>query len=80
MKQIELVTVDDAVSVFNNWHQDILLIVDEMINKAQERGIDEYVFKDVWDTIQNSPFTSNHFINTQTMYDNIENIESIIND
>ena len=80
MKQIQLETVDDAVSVFNNWHQDTLLIINDLIDKAQDSGIDEYVFKDIWDVIQNSPFKSNHFINLHTMYDNVEIIESIIND
>lgn len=80
MKQIELVTVDDAVSVFNNWHQDILLIVDEMIRAAQEANTNSYYLETVHTLLADSPFTSNHFINTQTMYDNIEIIESIIND
>ena len=80
MKQIQLETVDDAVSVFNNWHQDILMIIQDMLECTIENGETEQVINDVYALLYASPFKSNHFINTQTMYENIEIIESIIND
>lgn len=80
MKQIQLETVDDAVSVFNNWHQDILMIIQDMSESTIENGETEEVINAVFNLLDASPFKSNHFINTQTMYENIEIIESIIND
>lgn len=80
MKQIQLETVDDAVSVFNNWHQDILMIMDDMVAASQDAHVTSYHIETMRTLVSDSPFTSNHFINTQTMYDNIEIIESIIND
>ena len=80
MKQIQLETVDDAVSVFNNWHQDILMIIQDMSEYAIEHEETAEVIDVVYDLLNASPFKSNHFINTQTMYENIETIESIIND
>lgn len=79
MKQIQLETVDDAVSVFNNWHQDILMIIEDVLSCSVD---DEAmtVIDQILEIVQASPFNSNHFINTQTMYENIEIIESIIND
>ena len=80
MKQIQLETLDDAVSVFNNWHQDILMIIQDMLECTIENGETEQVINDIYNLLNASPFKSNHFINTQTMYENIEIIESIIND
>ena len=79
MKQIQLETVDDAVSVFNNWHQDVLMIIEDVLSCSVD---DEAmtVIDQILEVVQASPFKSNHFINTQTMYENIEIIESIIND
>ena len=80
MKQIQLETLDDAISVFNNWHQDILMIIQDMSECTIENGETEGVINDIYNLLHSSPFKSNHFINTQTMYENIEIIESIIND
>ena len=80
MKQIQLETVDDAVSVFNNWHQDILMIIQDMSEYAIEHEETAEAINVVYELLNASPFKSNHFINTQTMYENIEIIESIIND
>ena len=80
MKQIQLETVDDAVSVFNNWHQDILMIIQDMTECTVEHEETSEVINTVYALLQDSPFKSNHFINLDTMYDNIEIIESIIND
>lgn len=80
MKQIQLETVDDAVSVFNNWHQDILMIIQDMTECTIENEETTEVINAVFNLLEASPFKSNHFINTQTMYDNVEIIESIIND
>lgn len=80
MKQIQLETVDDAVSVFNNWHQDILMIIKDMTECTVEHEETSEVINAVYALLYSSPFKSNHFINTQTMHDNIEIIESIIND
>lgn len=80
MKQIQLETVDDAVSVFNNWHQDILMIIQDMVEGTIEHEETAEVINAVFNLLEASPFKSNHFINTQTMYENIEIIESIIND
>lgn len=80
MKQIQLETVDDAVSVFNNWHQDILMIIQDMTESTIEHEETAEVINAVFNLLDASPFKSNHFINTQTMYENIEIIESIIND
>lgn len=80
MKQIQLETVDDAVSVFNNWHQDILMIIQDMTECTIENEETTEVINAVFNLLEASPFKSNHFINTQTMYENIEIIESIIND
>lgn len=80
MKQIQLETVDDAVSVFNNWHQDILMIIQDMTECSVEHQETTEAINTVYALLQDSPFKSNHFINLDTMYDNIEIIESIIND
>ena len=80
MKEIQLETLDDAVSVFNNWHQDILMIVKNMTESTIEHEETSEVINAVYALLHASPFKSNHFINTQTMYENIEIIESIIND
>lgn len=80
MKQIQLETLDDAVSVFNNWHQDILMIIQDMTECTIEHEETTEVINAVFNLLEASPFKSNHFINTQTMYENIEIIESIIND
>lgn len=80
MKQIQLETVDDAVSVFNNWHQDILMIIKDIFESTIEPEETAEVINHVYNLLDASPFKSNHFINTQTMYENIEIIESIIND
>ena len=80
MKQIQLETVDDAVSVFNNWHQDILMIIQDMTECTIEHEETSEVINAVYNLLYDSPFKSNHFINTQTMHENIEIIESIIND
>lgn len=80
MKQIQLETVDDAVSVFNNWHQDILMIIQDMVECTVEHEETDEVINAVYALLHASPFKSNHFINTQTMYENTEIIESIIND
>ena len=80
MKQIQLETVDDAVSVFNNWHQDILMIIQDMTECTIEHEETFEVINAVYALLHASPFKSSHFINTQTMYENIEIIERIIND
>lgn len=80
MKQIQLETVDDAVSVFNNWHQDILMIIQDMSECTMENEETAEAINTIYTLLDASPFKSNHFINTQTMYENIEIIESIIND
>lgn len=80
MKQIQLETLDDAVSVFNNWHQDVLMIVQDMTESTVMHQETSEVINAVYALLLDSPFTSNHFINIQTMHDNIEIIESIIND
>lgn len=80
MKQIQLETLDDAISVFNNWHQDILMIIQDMAECTTEHQETSEVINAVYDLLNASPFKSDHFINTQTMYENIEIIESIIND
>lgn len=80
MKQIQLETLDDAISVFNNWHQDVLMIIQDMNECAVMHEETAEVIKAVYALLADSPYTSNHFINKQTMYSNIEIIESIIND
>lgn len=80
MKQIQLETVDDAISVFNNWHQDILMIMDGMVASSQDAHVTPYHIETMRTLVRDSPFTSNHFINTQVMYENIEIIERMIND
>ena len=80
MKQIQLETLDDAVSVFNNWHQDILMIIQDLTECTVEHHETTEVINTVYALLKDSPFKSNHFINLDTMYDNIEIIESIIND
>ena len=80
MKQIQLETVDDAVSVFNNWHQDVLMILQEMCERTVEHQETSKAVKSIQSLLRDSPFKSVHYINLDTMYENIEIIESIIND
>lgn len=80
MKQIQLETLDDAISVFNNWHQDVLMIIEDMAECAVAHEETSEVIKAVYALLADSPYTSSHFINKETMYNNIEIIESIIND
>lgn len=80
MKQIQLETVDDAISVFNNWHQDVLMIIDDNIDFNEGDPIAISIISSLRDLVSDSPFKSEHFINTDTMYLNAEIIESIIND
>lgn len=80
MKQIQLETLDDAISVFNNWHQDVLMIIDDNMKFHGDDISAIIIISALRNLVSDSPFTSEHFINKETMYLNAEAIENIIND
>ncbi len=82
MKEIQLTTMQDAITVFNNWHQDINLILEEMSNNYYDSNQDEALtaIQQVRLFVAESPFKCDVYINQEIMHSNAETIEYILND
>lgn len=80
MRRISLENATDVATVWANWHGDVLVIIDNGIQKASESGNQVALaeLQSVKGLLERPPVQSEHFINIEVMEDNAEVISSVI--